>query len=1394
MKKRMISLWLAIAVLVGMLPSSAFAAGGLLRAFAVNAVNATVYNEDGEVIKAAYPGDTVRVVGTPPVTSAQTFNGWTVETADVQYTENGQELTFVMPSKAVNITANYLDWCVDSVCFDIDVFIVGDSIPFDISISDNGVDTIGYTLGVPDGIDTSVTYNNIRWYDNTQKSYCRPGDVFQKGHEYTVYIGIMAEENCCFESGADLTVDFGYYGTKSGLGSEYSSFDSTKWLMVSKGNIKPAAGIFDIELKNAVAYDSDGNSITKALSGEAVTVSISKPFNGCGDFDKWIVEPSSLEYTFKNGIFSFVMPECDVSLTADFKSLEISNVYIYIGGPFSAGDEIPFTFSTVDGQMWHIGYGAGAPPTADTTNFYNNMSWFDATAEEYKKPGDVFEDGHEYNLTVNVKANEYCHFADAFQMTVSFGKYGISDYTPGTYAGEDESKYIYVQLDGVKTYKEYSIALKNCIARNDAGESITSALPGESVNVVLNAPLQCGDFLGWSISPDIEYTIEYGILKFTMPYDDVEVTADFDTMVCNKIYLDIGKDYMPGDEIPFTAYFMDGQMYYTGYYLKAPAGIDSSVIYNGISWLDTTTGEYAKPGDKFKADHVYKVIIHLAAAEYRHFDALENMELKIAYLQGISAELHEYDDADPSRWLYATVDNITTISVPKKQINITNGVAYNADGEVITSAYAGDVITITAVDTTGVRTFRWWYDTDYVGDITFEDKNAQTTTFVMPDRDVNIYASFNPREIKDISFELNGFYQLNNSDRMELSVISDHEGFSVVNNNGRNYKLHTDDGNGKPTTYEYSGALYGYVYWLSVEITANEGYALVTQGGTVTLTVNGQTLHSSMTTYYPDYSRTIYNFKLDQPIAVEKYDIYVNGGFATQYGYETTSAPAGTKVYLTPDENTDEAVFDKWVVSYGDVELLTDEDGKTYFIMPENYVGFEAIFKGAVHTVYINDIDIPTLGATPDYTATLFENCGYSIIQRSDRINGISWWENISPLETRKLDPATDVFEEGKTYMLLLGLQAESGYWFGTSENGESTVSAFVNGYLARVGAYKGDTIQSINVMIDFTIPKAYNITIDGGNAYDPRGSASGSPVETDGEPITKAMPGTYVKAVADIPEGYEFVCWEIVEGQFKIDESALYESTLWFDMPECDVHLIAHIKHTQHELDVYGYNNDIHWQICTCGERIPNSESEHNWNEEKYCICGAKGYDVQFFFEGDEYPIFGVKVIENMTVSEPAQPEQEDKIFIGWFTENGDKYDFGAPVTTDLKLYARFVSDISVISVGLINYEIDGRVITVDHDAPCKVLCITDNGYMSVSAVDNGDGTYSFEIPVGIKKIMLRMSCDGNGDAVVNGKDLIRLKKQLLNGDAVINDAIFDYNCDGEVNEADAEYLVSFL
>ena len=52
----------------------------------------------------------------------------------------------------------------------------------------------------------------------------------------------------------------------------------------------------------------------------------------------------------------------------------------------------------------------------------------------------------------------------------------------------------------------------------------------------------------------------------------------------------------------------------------------------------------------------------------------------------------------------------------------------------------------------------------------------------------------------------------------------------------------------------------------------------------------------------------------------------------------------------------------------------------------------------------------------------------------------------------------------------------------------------------------------------------------------------------------------------------------------------------------------------------------------------------------------------------------------------------------------------------------------------------------------------------------------------------------DGTGDGVVNGKDLIRLKKQMLYGDVVKHTEFVDYNGDGIVDENDAEYLTSMM
>lgn len=52
----------------------------------------------------------------------------------------------------------------------------------------------------------------------------------------------------------------------------------------------------------------------------------------------------------------------------------------------------------------------------------------------------------------------------------------------------------------------------------------------------------------------------------------------------------------------------------------------------------------------------------------------------------------------------------------------------------------------------------------------------------------------------------------------------------------------------------------------------------------------------------------------------------------------------------------------------------------------------------------------------------------------------------------------------------------------------------------------------------------------------------------------------------------------------------------------------------------------------------------------------------------------------------------------------------------------------------------------------------------------------------------------DGNCDGVVNGKDLIRLKKHIIGGNAAVCDEYVDYNGDGVLNDSDAEYLTAMI
>ncbi len=59
--------------------------------------------------------------------------------------------------------------------------------------------------------------------------------------------------------------------------------------------------------------------------------------------------------------------------------------------------------------------------------------------------------------------------------------------------------------------------------------------------------------------------------------------------------------------------------------------------------------------------------------------------------------------------------------------------------------------------------------------------------------------------------------------------------------------------------------------------------------------------------------------------------------------------------------------------------------------------------------------------------------------------------------------------------------------------------------------------------------------------------------------------------------------------------------------------------------------------------------------------------------FHVDDSPIDEQVIFSGDTAEKPEDPVQENKIFLGWYTEDGELYDFDTPVTSDVNLFAKF-------------------------------------------------------------------------------------------------------------------------
>ena len=114
--------------------------------------------------------------------------------------------------------------------------------------------------------------------------------------------------------------------------------------------------------------------------------------------------------------------------------------------------------------------------------------------------------------------------------------------------------------------------------------------------------------------------------------------------------------------------------------------------------------------------------------------------------------------------------------------------------------------------------------------------------------------------------------------------------------------------------------------------------------------------------------------------------------------------------------------------------------------------------------------------------------------------------------------------------------------------------------------------------------------------------------------------------------------------------------------------------------------------------------------------------------------------------------------------------------------------SNITVNCIGDIDYTVSGNVVTVDHEAACKVGYLDGTAYTAITATANGDGTYSFVAPDGVTDVILGVKGDANGNGSLDAGDCTRAKAVMLGKTTLAAEATFlaDANGNGSLDAGD--------
>lgn len=221
----------------------------------------------------------------------------------------------------------------------------------------------------------------------------------------------------------------------------------------------------------------------------------------------------------------------------------LSNVRVTVGIPV-VGREADFTAVTYAGNVMSMGYQIALP--WGVTTFHNGVQWYDVTADSYLVPGDVFEAGHSYQVSVGIQA-EYCH---------SFSTTSLTGYIP--YMGnisvtgvgnQSQEEWRMLISEAVQAVEEHKVTVYNGEAFNDKGEPVTTAAMGDVLTIIApeipNRPFKNWEELtntGIRFGDIIDGT-EKATTVVTMPDSDLEIQAVYEKERIESLALELSGYY-----------------------------------------------------------------------------------------------------------------------------------------------------------------------------------------------------------------------------------------------------------------------------------------------------------------------------------------------------------------------------------------------------------------------------------------------------------------------------------------------------------------------------------------------------------------------------------------------------------------------------------------------------------------------------------------------------------------------------------------------------------------------------------------------------------------------------------------------------------------------------------